>query len=158
MRFIVGIVAIALLAASANGTAAIAEAPCDATVARATLTKHVSAFNAGRYAMLQRLFVQEPEFGWYAVAPPFGRTNQRSQDRATLMAYFRARHAKREVLQVVKFNFASTQERDGAVVANFNGQLTRNATDLPRERRGFKATIRCGSAPQFVVLSIGTKL
>ena len=72
------------------------------------------------------------------------------------MSYFRARHRKREVLRVVLFNFASTQERDGALVAHFNGRLSRAATDLPLERRAFKATIRCGPTPQFVVLSTGT--
>jgi hypothetical protein len=156
VRFVVGLATL-VLAASAGGTDANAEAVCDATVARATLTRHVQAFNRALYGTLQELFAQEPEFGWYSVAPPFGRTNQRAQNRATLMAYFRARHAKREVLHVVKFNFASTQERDAVVVANFNGHLTRRATDLPRERRGFKATIRCAPSPQFIVLSIGTK-
>lgn len=60
---------------------------------------------------------------------------------------------------MVRFNFASTQERDGALLANFNGQLIRKANDLPSERRGFKATLRCGAdATQFIVLSIGTKI
>ncbi|HEY6076979.1 MAG TPA: hypothetical protein VIV36_09065 [Gaiella sp.] len=156
MRLVLGL-AIATLAATA-GTSPAAGPACDAGTARSTLTSYVQAFNGGRYSRLQLLFAQEPEFGWYAVSPPHGRTSRRSQDRSTLMSYFRARHRKREVLRVVLFNFASTQERDGALVAHFNGRLSRAATDLPLERRGFKATIRCGSTPQFVVLSIGTAI
>ena len=119
---------------------------------------YVEAFNRGRYAALQRLFAEEPGFAWYAVAPPHGRTTWRSQNRSTLIGYLRVRHSKREVLRVVRFSFASSQERDGAVIANFNGQLTRKAVDLPIERRGFKATIQCGPSTQFIVLSIGTKI
>ena len=92
------------------------------------------------------------------VAPPFGRTGQRAFNRSTLMRYFRARHAKREALSVVKFNFASTMMRDGVTVAHFNGILRRRAGDLPIERRGFKASILCTDTRRFAVLSIGTKI
>ena len=147
-----------MLAMSSGSTRAQAEVMCDAATARVALTAFVQAFNQGRFARLQSLFAVEPDFGWYAVAPPYGRTGERSFNRATLDSYFRARHAKRETLGVLIYNFASTQTRNGTLVAHFNGRLTRAAADLPRERRGYKATIRCAAGPQFVVLSIGTKL
>ena len=157
MRFAVGLAVVAL-AAQATGTAAPEQVACDAATARSALNGYVAGFNRGQYGTLQVLFAAEPDFVWYAVAPPQGRTGPRAQVRSTLMTYFRARHGRREVLRVVRFNFASTQERDGATMANFNGQLTRKAADLPIERRGFKATIRCGSSTQFIVLSIGTRI
>lgn len=156
MRLIVGFAAAALVA-STSATAASTPA-CDADVARSALANYVEAFNGGQYERLQLLFAREPGFAWYSVAPPFGRTGAISQRRSTLVSYFRARHLKREILRVVKFDFASSQERDGAVVTNFNGQLTRRAVDLPVERRGFKAVIRCGSSVQFIVVSVGTRI
>ena len=127
--------------------------------ARAVLNAYLVAFKRGQYTDLEALFATKPEFLWYAVSPPFGRTGQRAKNRLALLTYWRARHAKRETLNVVRFNFASTQERDGVLLANFNGQIIRKANDLPSERRGFKATLRCGAdATQFIVLSIGTKI
>lgn len=137
---------------------AVVEADCDAAEARAMLDAYVFAFNQGRYDALNNLIAPEPMFVWHAVAPPRGRTAPRSSDRTTLSRYFKARHSKREVLRITKFNFASTQERDGALIANFNGLLTRRASDLPLERRGFKATVRCAERTQFIVVSIGTPL
>jgi hypothetical protein len=158
VRLVVGLAALVVLAASAKGTAATTDASCDATGARAAFAEYVQAFNQGQYPRLQLLVAREPDFQWLTVAPPYGRVGQRAYNRSTLTAYFRARHAKREALKVVKFNFAGVQERDGGSIANFNGQLTRKAADLPLERRGFKAALRCGTASQFIVLSIGTKI
>jgi hypothetical protein len=127
--------------------------------ARAVLNAYLVAFKRGQYTDLQALFATKPEFLWYAVSPPFGRTGLRAKNRAALLSYWRARHTKQETLNVVRFNFASTQERDGVLLANFNGRIIRKANDLPSERRGFKATLRCGAdATQFIVLSIGTKI
>ena len=132
---------------------------CDVAEARAVLNAYLVAFKRGQYTDLQALFATKPEFLWYAVSPPFGRTGQRAKNRLALLTYWRARHAKRETLNVVRFNFASTQERDGVLLANFNGRIIRKANDLPSELRGFKATLRCGvDATQFIVLSIGTKI
>ena len=150
--------AAAALAALAAGSAATAEPACDSAAARSALAEYVRAFNGGHYMTLHRLFAQESEFAWYSVAPPHGRTNQEAQNRSTLMRYLRARHAKREVLRVVRFSLASVQERNGALIANINGTLTRRAVDLPIERRGFKGSIRCGTSAQFIVFSIGTKI
>jgi hypothetical protein len=140
-------------------TAVTTDVRCDSAEVRATFDAFLIAFNRGDRPKLAALFAPSPAFRWYAVAPPFGRTGTKSQNRATLMTYFRGRHAKREILKVVRFRFASTQSRDGALMANFNGELTRKASDLRPERRGFKATIVCGAMnTSFIVVSIGTKI
>lgn len=151
------VASIALVSPAAT-QATSGDASCDALTARATLRAFVHAFNHGQQDRLQRLFAQTPEFGWYSVAPPHGRTNQRAQDRSSLIAYFRARHSRMETIRVTSFSFASTEERNGARFAHFSGRITRTATDLPLERRGFKAAIRCDLSTQFVVVSIGTRL
>ena len=59
------------------------------------------------------------------------------------MSYFRARHLKREKLGITTFRHVGTQDRDGSLVANFNGDLKRTANDLRPERRHYKGTLRC---------------
>ena len=159
MRWIAVSVAALSLGLAGGQARATTQGSCDAAEAHAVFNEYLVAFKRGQYTDLQALFATKPDFLWYAVSPPYGRTGQRAQNRLALLSYWRARHAKQERLGVVRFNFASTQERDGALLANFNGQLIRKANDLPSERRGFKATLRCGAdATQFIVLSIGTKI
>jgi hypothetical protein len=147
----------AALVAPASGTTARTGTACDAASSRVALATYLRAFNQGDYASLDILFAQAPHFVWYTSAPPHGRTGQGTRDRRTLIRYFRARHAKREKLTLLTFNYASAQERDGAIVSNFNGRLTRRATDVPARRRGFKASLRCTETEmQFIVVSIGT--
>ena len=159
MRRIAVLVAALSFCVAGGQARATTQGSCDVAEARAVLNAYLVAFKRGQYTDLQALFATKPEFLWYAVSPPYGRTGQRAKDRLALLTYWRARHAKRETLNVVRFNFASTQERDGVLLANFNGRIIRKANDLPSERRGFKATLRCGAdATQFIVLSIGTKV
>lgn len=159
MRRIAVLVAALSFCVAGGQARATTQGNCDVAEARAVLNAYLVAFKRGQYTDLQALFATKPEFLWYAVSPPYGRTGQRAKDRLALLTYWRARHAKRETLNVVRFNFASTQERDGVLLANFNGRIIRKANDLPSERRGFKATLRCGAdATQFIVLSIGTKI
>ena len=160
MRPIACLAAVVALALASTGGRAGASGVvgCGALEARAALNAYVLAFNRGNTSDLQALIAAEPAFTWYSVAPPHGRTGEKAYDRVTLGTYLRARHASREVLRIVVFNFASTQERDGALTANINGELTRQASDLRSERRGFKATLRCGDRLELIVLSIGTRI
>ncbi len=157
MRFIGGLAIVAALALPGAGTAT-PTGSCNASDARYAFNTFLTSFNVGKYSDLQTMFAAEPDFMWHAVAPPYGRVAARSFNRSTLDSYFRARHQEREVLKLVKFSFASTQEREGALLANFNGTLTRKANDLRLERRGFKAALRCGDRHQFIIVSIGTKI
>lgn len=169
MRWIAIAVAALSLCFVGGEAQATSQASCDATEARAVLNKYLVAFKRGQYNDLQNLFAAKPDFRWYSVAPPYGRTSlssspydrpaQNAENRVALLSYWRARHAKGETLNVVKFRFALTEERGGSLFAHFNGDLIRKANDLPSERRGFKATLRCGTgATQFIVLSIGSKI
>lgn len=157
MRFIVGMAIVAALALP-DGSTATRAGSCNASDARYAFAAFISSFNAGKYNALRSMFAAEPDFMWHAVAPPHGRVGARSLNRATLDAYFRTRHAKREVLKLTRFHFASTEERDGTLLAHFNGMLTRKANDLRLARRGFKATLLCGDRHQFIVVSVGTGL
>lgn len=157
MRYIVGL-AIAVAVALPGASTATTVGSCNASDARYAFNTFLASFNTGKYGVLQTMFAAEPDFMWHSVAPPYGRVSARAYNRATLDAYFRARHGKREVLKLTKFNFAFTDERAGTLTANFNGTLTRMANDLRLERRGFKAALRCGDKHQFIVVSIGTKI
>ena len=117
------------------------------------------AFNNGHFLDLDASFAPAGEFAWYSVAPPKGRVGGASRSRSTLMSYFRARHLKREQLGITTFRHVSTQDRNGSLVANFNGDLKRTANDHRPERRHYKGTLRCkGGSNQLIVISIGGPL
>ena len=141
------------------GVAGPAVPTCDATGARSRLAATMVAFNNGRFVDLDAAFAPSPEFGWYSVAAPKGRSGAGSRNRSTLLAYFRARHRQHEKLGIVTFRHVSTQQRDGALVANFNGDLSRRADDLRAGRRHYKGALRCSEdAQQLIVISIGGPL
>lgn len=159
MRSLALVTLAAALVVAASTASGATRTPCDEASSRAAFAAFLTAFNRGDQAALEGLFAPAGEFAWFASAPPKGRVQQASRNRATLAAYFRARHLKGEKLGLVKFNYASAPLRGGATVSNFNGILTRRATDVPLKKRGFKAALRCTDVGrQFVVISIGTAL
>jgi hypothetical protein len=159
VRRLVAVVFAAVLSSAAGSGSTAVRTPCDEQAARAAFGAFLTAFNRGDAATLEGLFAPAGEFGWYSSSPPSGRVRQASRNRATLAAYFRSRHARGEKLGLVKFNWASAQPRSGGTDANFNGILTRRATDVPLRKRGFKAALRCSDSERmFVVVSIGTPL
>lgn len=132
---------------------------CGPATARASLAAYMVAANNGRFADLDAVFAPAGEFVWYSTAPPKGRVGTASRNRATLLAFFRARHLKREKLAIATFRHVGTQQRDGVLLANFNGDLRRTATDLHPERRHYKGTLRCADGSnQLIVVSIGGPL
>jgi hypothetical protein len=129
---------------------------CDSAGSRASLAAYMVAFNNGRFVDLDAAFAPSPEFVWYSVAPPKGRSGVGSRNRSTLLTYFRARHKRHEKLSILTFRHVSTQRRDGGFVANFNGDLYRRADDLRPGRRHYKGALKCSEGTQqLIVISIG---
>lgn len=163
MRWLLVSVAAVLLALPASGAGntrmGLARTVCDEPAARATLDQYLRAFNRGDFAALETLFAQAPTFVWYTVAPPKGRSSAGPNGRASLIAYFQARHARGEKLGLLRFRYGGTQQRDGAIQAGFSGYLSRRAGDLRPSRRGFKAVLRCTPEDrEIIVVSIGGPL
>ncbi len=105
VRWIVALIAISTLAlpAAGSGDSSARSSICDGPAARATLDTFLRAFNRGDLDTLDTLFAQEPEFVWYTIAPPQGRTSAGATARASLLAYFSARHAQGETLGLLSF-------------------------------------------------------
>jgi hypothetical protein len=159
MRSLVILLGVMVIAVDLAHVATPAVPTCGAASSRASLASYMVAFNNGRFVSLDAAFAPSPTFQWYSIAPPKGRTEGASSNRSTLLAYFRARHEQHEKLRILTFRYSSTQARDGALVANFNGDLYRRADDLRAGRRHYKGALRCSEGTQqLIVISIGGPL
>src|SRR4029079_5957009 len=85
-----------------------ASVPCTSAATRTVLAFFISVFNAGNYTRLDQLFAPTPMFGWYSSNAPGLRRAPAAEKRQTLIAYFRARHQKRDKLRLVTFTFNGT--------------------------------------------------
>lgn len=156
------VVCAALAASWAGGTArANAEIASDCTLGatRTALASFVAAFNGGDYHQLDALFAVPPLFQWYSSNVPGLRRTAAAHNRDTLIAYFRARHLKRDRLRLVSFTFNGNSHGHG----NFVFKMKRSAADY---RRGAwfgligKGAAVCSDESseqpvQFIVVSIG---
>lgn len=160
------IASVAVLAALAafgvtGATRAYAESASDCTpgATRTAVASFVSAFDRGDYHQLDRLFARPPLFQWYSSSVPGLRMTTVARNRASLIAYFRARHLKRDRLRLVSFTFTANSYGYG----NFVFKMMRSAADY---RRGAsfgliaKGAALCSDQPsqqpvQFIVMSVG---
>ena len=125
---------------------------------RLALRAFVSAFDRGETARLDALFAEPPLFGWYSSNAPGLRRAAAARDRATLLAYFRGRHARHDRLRLVAFTFNGS----AAGLGNAVFRMRRSASDY---RRGAwfgvigKAAASCDGGAhtpvRFVVFSLG---
>ena len=122
--------AVALAASSAAGTSRsdAGAASCTPVATRAALASFIGAFNGGRYSLLDALFARPPLFRSYLSNVLGLRRTPAASNRKTLIAYFRARHLKRDRLRLVSFTFTGT--KNGA--SNFTFKLRRSAADYKR--------------------------
>jgi hypothetical protein len=136
----------ALLVALAMMPAAPADTRCTEREARTAVTRFVAELNRGDLRALDRRFAPAERFEWYSTNAPGERFNAAAKNRATLIPYFKARHARHErlTLRRFKFNGAGAQRRDG----NFEYTLTRRADDLRPTRYEGKGALFCHRGPR----------
>ena len=111
----------------AETRAGAAAVRCNGRETLAAVKRFVAEFNRGDLQALDRRFAPAERFEWYSTSAPGERFNDAAKDRATLIRYFKARHAKHErlTLRSVKYNGAAE-----AKYGNFEFTLTRRADDL----------------------------
>ena len=117
--------------------AAPADTRCTAPEARTAVSRFVAEFNRGDLRALNRRFEPAGRFEWYSTSAPGQRFHDAAQDRATLIPYFKARHARHERLTLRSFQYNGTSL--GLLDGNFQYTLTRRADDLrptPYEGKG----------------------
>lgn len=118
--------------------------PCSSAAVRGIVGRFIEAFNGGKYGELERLWASAGEgFDWYSTDRPGQRIRADAKDRATLIAYFRDRHAKGERLDLTSFQFNGIN----AAYGNFQVLLLRRAADLPPTRYAAKGAVVCDSRP-----------
>jgi hypothetical protein len=150
-------------AAVATPSAAAAASACTPAGTQSAVRSFVADFNGGNFGHLDALFAQRPAFGWYSSNPPGLRNAAAAKNRGSLIAYFRARHAKRDRLQLVSFKFTGNAQGHG----NFTFAMKRSAADY-RKGAWFslvgKGAVVCSKSRspyveelpvRFIVLSLG---
>jgi hypothetical protein len=149
--FLATVVTLAVVAATTAATARPAEHACDATLARTTWVRFISAFNRGDYRHLDGLFALKPDFLWYSSNVPGLRNLTGATNRATLIPYFRARHARHDRMRLLSFAYHGN--------GNFTYRLRRSASDYTGGRWfrliGKGAVTCVGGEARIIVVSIG---
>jgi hypothetical protein len=111
----------------------------------------LGAFTQGNYRRLNELFSDEPDFGWFSSNSPGLRAATDARDRSTLINYFRKRHARRDRLRLISFQWHGE--------GNFTYTLWRSASDY-KAGAAFhligKGFADCSEGrPSFVIVSLG---
>jgi hypothetical protein len=159
-KVLAGACALVVCAASPAPARSAAAPGCEAQATRAALASFVKAFSAGDSAALDSLFAQRPDFKWYSSNAPGLRRRLAAENRGSLLAYFSARHAKRDRLRLLRFTFTGVSPHgDG----NFTFLMERSASDYHQGRRFQlvgKGAVTCSDDPavapvQFIVMSVG---
>ncbi len=136
-----------------TGSSSTSEA-CGRREVRGALNTFVESFNQGRFARLDSLFAREPQFQWYGSLPPGRRAGLASRRRDTLISYFRSRHAKRDHLRLLVFDFNGNSGGYG----NFSFNMRRSAADFKRgdvSRFIGKGAAWCaGGSAEFIVMNL----
>ena len=113
----------------------------------------VRYYNAGRVAMIGRLWAPAPRFQWFSTGPPGARLGQRAYNRATLLGYFRSRVRCHERLRLTQLGAGYDSTRG---IVNFGGKLVRSGDDIrTRPSQDFKGAADClSSRPLLIVWSM----
>jgi hypothetical protein len=150
---LVASIVLAALVGPAAGSLPTGPSHCRAKGVRSALASFARAFDRGDFEAVDQIFADEPDFQWYATD---GRIGRAAKQRATLIPYFRRRHARGERLGVRRFRFTGNSPHYG----NFEMTMRRS---LPRVRRGRwlpvpgkGAAVCAGGTTRLIVMSFGT--
>ena len=124
---------------------------CTGRETKAAWVSFLGAFTKGDYARLDELFADKPDFGWFSANAPGLRSTTAAMNRATLIDYFRKRHAQRDRLRLISFQWNGE--------GNFTYTLWRSTNDY-RSGASFhligKGAADCShGSPRFIVVSLG---
>jgi hypothetical protein len=140
----------ALAAAGAAGGAAeqvivIRVKLCTPSEVRSTVSRFVTAFNAGNAAQLDRVFASERDFRWYSTDAPGERLLPAAGDRSTLLRYFAGRHARGERLTLRSLRVNGNTVASGTLKSygNFQYTLVREAAELAPTAYQGKGALHC---------------
>ena len=106
------------------------------------MDRFLAAFNRGDSKALAAVWAPEPDFQWYSTPAPGVRLQASAANRATLIPYFRGRHAKGERLELTAFrvNGNTTAPKP---YGNFDFRLVRSARGLARTDYHGKGALHC---------------
>ncbi len=106
------------------------------------MRRFLAAFNRGDSTALRAVWAAEPDFQWYSTPAPGERLRARASDRASLIPYFRARHAQQERLELTAFRVNGNTSA-ARPYGNFEYRLVRSARGLPRTDYHGKGALHC---------------
>jgi hypothetical protein len=116
------------------------------------VARFVRAFNSRNVPALDRVFAPAASFNWYSTGKPGTRLGRAAYDRATLMAYFRARQRQGERMRLVWISRGGNSNGYG----HFGFHVERRARGLaPTVYEGKGAIICAASGDTISVWSFG---
>jgi len=159
MRLLLALALAVSVAASGTSAAAATGRPlaegivCSAATTKTLVRTFVRDYDGGRVAAVGRLWAPEPYFQWFSARTPGARLGASAYDRATLLAYFRARARVHENLRLTELRAGYDPMRN---IVNFAGKLVRSADGLPPgQPQDFKGASDCRDGrPRLIVWSM----
>ena len=115
---------------------------CSTAEVEGAVRRFLAAFNRGDSRALAAVWAAEPDFQWYSTSAPGERLRARARDRASLIPYFRARHARREHLELTAFRVNGNTPA-AKPYGNFEYRLVRSARDLRAMDYHGKGALHC---------------
>jgi hypothetical protein len=131
--------------ATAETRAAPVATRCTGRETRLAVTRFVAELNRGDLRALDRRFAPAERFEWYSTDAPGRRIDDAAKNRATLIPYFKARHARHERLTLRSFKYNGASQ---ANYGNFEYTLTRRADDMRTTRYVGKGAAWCHRGPR----------
>lgn len=146
--FTVTLLALSLAGASAEATPSHASkterltaSRCTTGATEAVVRRFAGGYSGGQVTAINRLWASTARFEWFSTRAPGARLRARAKDRATLVAYFRARVRAHERIQLLTLKARYSQTIG---VVDFSGRLVRSADDLsPGRKLWFKGATDC---------------
>jgi hypothetical protein len=138
------LVSVAALACVGSAAAVSTATPTLCTTAEVdgAVKRFLAAFNAGDSKALAAVWAAEPDFQWYSTTAPGARLRAKASDRASLIPYFRVRHAQAERLKLTAFR-VNGNTGGKKPYGNFEFRLVRSARGLPSTDFHGKGALHC---------------
>ena len=127
---------------SAGAAPAATPTLCAPAEMDAAVKRFLAAFNRGDSKALAAVWAAEPDFQWYSTPAPGARLRARASDRASLIPYFRGRHARAERMDLTAFRVNGNTAAKKPY-GNFEYRLVRSARDLGATDYHGKGALHC---------------
>lgn len=108
----IAIVLLACLTALGPTSPGTADEVCTRTDVKRVVQRFIRAYNSGHFKTLNRVIAREPEFRWFRIMP-LERDYPASDDRDSLIPYFKERHRLKDQLRLLSLKIGKERAQSG---------------------------------------------